>query len=218
MQEKDKKTNDGTLVACGIEGVFFYELTYHDATDKKQQHKLDPLGTRLKLNLKLKKKIGSMSWLKGFQIDREHKLLFCWSLKENKQKNQQDASVYNLQDGSHIFSYENLFKEQENIITDILYMPKYRYIVIATELGELVVYKWDSTATLVTDFKGVSKAIRSLARHPYRPNQFLTASIDSTIRIWCLEKFSCQYVLKIPFEIQNIRMMDNLQFAAFERH
>ena len=49
-------------------------------------------------------------------------------------------------------------------------MPKYRYIVIATELGELVVYKWDSTATLVTDFKGVSKAIRSLARHPYRPN------------------------------------------------
>ena len=36
MQEKDKKTNDGTLVACGIEGVFFYELTYHDATDKKQ--------------------------------------------------------------------------------------------------------------------------------------------------------------------------------------
>ena len=100
----------------------------------------------------------------------------------------------------------------------MLYMPKYRYIVIATEMGELVVYKWDTTATLVTDFKGLNKSIKSLARHPFRLNQFITASLDSTIRIWCLEKFACQYVLKIPFEIKNIKMMDNLQFAAIELH
>ena len=68
------------------------------------------------------------------------------------------------------------------------------------------------------DRKGNIKPIRSLSRHEHRVNQFLTASIDSTIRIWCLEKFSCQYVLKIPFEIKNIQMMGNLFFAAFERH
>ena len=106
-------------------------------------------------------------------------MLFAWSLKE--------ASVYNLTDGSFYFSYHNLFSQQENVITDMLYMPKYRYIVVATELADLVVYKWAGTAQIVTDFKGINKPIRSLSRHEHRVNQFLSASIDSTIRIWCLE-------------------------------
>ena len=69
----------------------------------------------------------------------------------------------------------------------MLYMPKYRYIVVSTELADLVVYKWDQSAQIVTDFKGNIKPIRSLSRHEHRVNQFLTASVDSTIRIWCLE-------------------------------
>ena len=43
-----------TLYASGVEGVFLYKLVYTGATDKKHTHKLDPLGTRLKINLKLK--------------------------------------------------------------------------------------------------------------------------------------------------------------------
>lgn len=48
----------------------------------------------------------------------------------------------------------------------MLYMPKYRYIVVSTETGVLMVYKWASEAQAVTEFKGVNRAIRSMTRHP----------------------------------------------------
>lgn len=90
-------------------------------------------------------------------------MLFAWSVKE--------ASVYALNDGSYYFSYHNLFEEKENVITDMLYMPKYRYIVVSTEHGDLVVYKWNpNVATIVTEFKGIERPIRSLIRHPDRVN------------------------------------------------
>ena len=102
LQHIDFIDETNTLVACGIEGVFFYRLSYQGATDKKQQAKLDPLGTRLKFSLKLTQRLqGVTEWLKGFQVDREHNMLFAWSLKE--------ASIYNLSDGSFYFSYHNLF-------------------------------------------------------------------------------------------------------------
>ena len=97
-------------------------------------------------------------------------------------------------------------------------MPKYRYIVICSKQAKLQVYKWAAIASLVTEFKGMDRPIKGLARHPNRVNQFVTAGLDQTIRIWCLEKFTCQYVLKVPFEIKNIILLDNLQFACFERN
>lgn len=107
-------------------------------------------------------------------------MLFAWSLKE--------ASIYNLKTGAFYFSYHDLFEAKDNVITDMLYMPKYRYVVVSTELGELIVYKWDPVGNpVITEFKGIIGAIHSLQRHPHRINQFITASTDSTIRIWCVE-------------------------------
>ena len=48
-----------------------------------------------------------------------------------------------------------MFAEKERVITFMLYMPKYRYIVVSTELGDLVAYKWESSTIPVTDFKGI---------------------------------------------------------------
>ena len=69
------------LIAAGVEGIFFYRLYYSGATDKKQVHKLDPLGLRLNINLKMKKRMndGVKEWVKGMQIDVEHDILFVWS-------------------------------------------------------------------------------------------------------------------------------------------
>jgi len=151
------------LIVCGIEGIFLYKLTYTGAVDKKQVHKLDPLGQRLNFTLRLLKRLdGVTEWIKGFTIDEEWDLLFAWSLTE--------TSIYKLSDGSHHFSFKDLFVDQESVITSMLYMPKYRYIVVATETGHLVVYKWETTASVITEFKGINRAIRSMARHPNRVN------------------------------------------------
>ena len=197
-----------TLYAGGVEGVFRYKLLYTGATDKKHTHKLDPLGSRLEIRLKLKKRLDGVSqWVKGMQYDTELDVLFAWSLSH--------TSIYQLSTGMHYFTFENLLGTQEDLITDVLYMPKYRYIVICSKQAKLQVYKWAAISSLVTEFKGMDRPIKGLARHPNRVNQFVTAGLDLTIRIWCLEKFTCQYVLKIPFEIKNIILLDNLQFACF---
>lgn len=58
--------SSNTLVGSGVEGIFFYRLTYTGATDKQQAHKLDPLGTKIGLNLKLFKRLdGVDSWVKN---------------------------------------------------------------------------------------------------------------------------------------------------------
>lgn len=54
------------MIASGVEGVFLYKLHYSGATDKRNTHKLDPLGTRLSINLKLYKRLeGVGEWVKG---------------------------------------------------------------------------------------------------------------------------------------------------------
>ena len=78
-------------------------------------------------------------------------ILFAWSLTH--------TSVYQLSTGKHHFTFESMFNAQEDVITDVLYMPKYRYIVVCTHQARLVVYKWNETAQIVTEFKGLDRPI-----------------------------------------------------------
>jgi WD40 repeat protein len=59
--------------------------------------------------------------------------------------------------------------------------------VAATHFGNLFVYKWSEIKKLVYTLKNHIKAIISLVYHPILPNLFISASIDSSIRIWDIE-------------------------------
>lgn len=74
-------------------------------------------------------------------------MMFAWSLTS--------TSIYELSTGSLHFTFENLLGSQEDLIVDVLYMPKYRYIIICSKQAKLVVYKWAEIATVVTEFKGM---------------------------------------------------------------
>lgn len=88
---------------------------------------------------------------------------------------------------------------------------------MCSQQAKLIVYKWAAQAQVVTEFKENTRPIKALLRHPNRLNQFISAALDQTIRIWCLEKFTCQYVLKIPFEFKNIALIPQMSFACFEK-
>ena len=103
-------------------------------------------------------------------MDVEQDVLFGWSLDH--------LSMYKTSTGEHYFTFENLLGTQEDLITDVLYMPKYRYIVICSKQSKLQVYKWANTAQLVTEFKGMDRPIQGLGRHPNRMNQFITVCLD----------------------------------------
>ena len=136
---------------------------YTGATDKKHTHRLDPLGERVDIKLRLKSRLeGVNNWVKGMQADPEKDVLFAWSLSQ--------TSVYQLSTGQHHFTYENLLGTNEDIITDMLFMPKYRYIVVCSKQAKLIVYKWNNTPQIVTEFKAMDRPIRGMTRHPNRMN------------------------------------------------
>ena len=98
-----------TLITSGVEGVFLYKLTYTGATDKQHAHKLDPLGTRLAISLKLFKRLdGVDAWVKNIQMDTEMNLLYAWSLEQ--------TSLYKLDDGMHHFTFQNILGSQEDLV------------------------------------------------------------------------------------------------------
>ena len=89
------------LIASGVEGTCFYKLNLSGTVFKQMTHKLDPLGKRLEISMKLIKRLGGVNnWVKGMKIDEEMNLLFVWS--------KELTSFYKLSNGAHYFSLENL--------------------------------------------------------------------------------------------------------------
>lgn len=51
IQQIDFINDSDTMIASGVEGVFFYNFSYSGYTNVKQQHEMDPLGTRVNISL-----------------------------------------------------------------------------------------------------------------------------------------------------------------------
>ena len=86
-----------TLVTAGVEGVAYYKLKFSGATDKKMLHKLDPIGTRLTVSMKLIKALDDIEggWVKGMRVDTECDILIAWAIGK--------AAFYKLSDGEKLF-------------------------------------------------------------------------------------------------------------------
>ena len=64
------------------------------------------------------------------------------------------------------------------------------YFVVATSLGRIVVYKWDRKTKekhFMHEFKNHTKAITCLNPMRALGSYIVTASLDGTVKIWCLE-------------------------------
>ena len=87
-------------------------------------------------------------------------------------------------------------------ITDVLFFSSLHYLVTATRLGHLVVYKFDPSAPvkknkILHTFKGHTKAIKNLKPVKNSQSSFVSASLDGSVRIWCLDKLIELYCFEI---------------------
>lgn len=82
------------------------------------------------------------------------------------------------------------------MITDTLYCPPQGYCVCATAEGQILVYKLGSRLKPIHTFTGHNRTILALGPHS-NPNLFLSASADSTLKIWSIEHFNLIYNFKI---------------------
>ena len=66
------------------------------------------------------------------------------------------------------------------------------YFVVSTSLGDMLVFKWDFkmvTKQLMHTFKGHSRTVTSMRLIKNSYSSFVSASLDGSVRVWCLDKF-----------------------------
>lgn len=69
-----------------------------------------------------------------------------------------------------------------------------------------------SKRKLIHSYTGHTKKVTSLVNHPIS-TMFISASLDNTVRIWCLDKFTELYCFNLVAGITNITLLNDKLFA-----
>lgn len=88
-----------------------------------------------------------------------------------------------------ICEYHNLTGE-DDFVTDVELLDHMHYLVVATNLGRVLVYKWDRKSKekhFMHEFKNHTKPITCIHPMLVNPTYIVTASLDGTVKVWCLE-------------------------------
>jgi WD40 repeat protein len=64
----------------------------------------------------------------------------------------------------------------------------YKVFITGTQYGNLLAWKWGGDdKKLVHGFSGHLKTVTQLLAHPTKKNLFISSSLDSTIKVWCMD-------------------------------
>lgn len=65
---------------------------------------------------------------------------------------------------------------------------------------------------LIHSYSGHTKKVTSLAKHS-NTTMFISASLDNTVRIWCLDQLIELYCFNLEAGITNIKLLSDKHFA-----
>ena len=130
-------------------------------------------------------------WVKGLKLDEKINAIISWN-------NNKISFNYlkGKKSGQLIYQLKDLVPTQ-NYITDVIINIEFRYFMSGTSSGDIIVWKFDDSKTQIHTFEGHFKAITCLMQVKDEPQLFISSSIDSTIRIWSLDKFKQLYILNL---------------------
>lgn len=64
---------------------------------------------------------------------------------------------------------------------------EYKTFIVGTQFGDLLAWKYGGEQKLVHTFSGHLKQVSQIVRHSTKKNIFISASLDCTIKIWCMD-------------------------------
>lgn len=122
---------------------------------------------------------------------------------------------------------------KEDYITDLIISEEFKYFITSTVFGQIYVWKLNVRSTfinfdgldeekrfqtmktkrkLIHSYTGHTKKVTSLAPHSNN-TLFISASLDNTVRIWCLDKFIELYCFELDAGLTNIVLLNDKLFA-----
>lgn len=139
-----------------------------------------------------------------------------------------------MSSGDLIGKYHSL-TSKEDYITDLIISEEFKYFITSTMFGQIYVWKLNVRNNFVTSddpddlkkyrnmktkrklihsYTGHTKKVTSLTSHPNN-TMFISASLDNTVRIWCLDKFIELYCFDLVAGITHIKLLSDKLFACF---
>lgn len=175
---------DGTVITAGIDGVFVFKFNYQSKYQPILAVQIDQEGKHIKVSLENKTPLEKMCiWVKGLKVDEKNEIIISWN---------QGKLCFNHLNGSKagklIFCLKDL-TGPEISITDVVINMENRYFHTGTSSGQILVWKYDTSKKQLHEFQGHFKAVSCLMPVKGEPDLLLSASLDSTIRIWSLDTF-----------------------------
>ena len=122
-------------------------------------------------------------WVKGLVVDKKNEMIISWN-----QEKLQFHHLSGAKAGKLLLGLKDLVPAEDSI-SEVMLNLDYRYFYTGTQSGTIYIWKFDSSKKQIHEFKGHFKAVTSLVPVKNDLDLFLSSALDSTIRIWSLEKF-----------------------------
>ncbi len=128
-------------------------------------------------------------WAKGLKLEPQKQLMISWNVDRLCFNTLQRLDTMNQpMMGRLIYQFQHI-TTIENHITDVQLNLHYKYFVIGTSLGNIMVYKYhDGRKKMIHQYEGHFREVGSLTEHPKdNVNLFISSSLDGVVKIWCLD-------------------------------
>ncbi|CAI2378645.1 unnamed protein product [Moneuplotes crassus] len=215
------------LITAGVGGCFVFDFCVKTKYDPKQALFLDPDSKNLIIAIENMMPINKdLYWLKGLKVVENEGMIFSWS---------QEVTCFNRLDNADIVGKYHSLTSKEDYITDLIISEEFKYFITSTVFGQIYVWKLNVRGSyisfddiddatrfknmktkrkLIHSYSGHSKKVTSLAPHPNNTS-FISASLDNTVRVWCLDKFIELYCFEVNAGLSNILLLNDKLFACF---
>lgn len=219
---------ESKIITAGVGGCYWFDFYVKTKYEPKQALLLDPEGKNMEFEIGNKLHINkSLLWIKGLKIDEAENMIFSWSQK---------YTCFNLlEDGTRVARYEEL-TTYEDYITDLIISDEFKYFITSTMFGQIYVWKLNvlskvslgmmdkndlkllktnkTKRKLIHSYSGHTRKVTCLVNHPIK-TMFISASLDNTVRIWWLDKFTELYCFHLLAGTTNIKLLNDKLFAWF---
>jgi WD40 repeat protein len=190
------------LITAGVDGVVVFQFDVKRTQPPIVAIKLDPYGKSLSVKVKLLyKHEDSPSWVLKCKNDTSFQMIVSWTVDL--------VCFHSSSNGKRVHIFKEVGCDREtNQITEVALNWRYKYFIVGSLLGHLHVWKVEAAEekghkTKMADeendhavrpvhvhqFKGHFRRVTSIVNIPSSAD-FLSASLDKTIRLWSLQTFA----------------------------
>jgi WD40 repeat protein len=200
---------DEKLVLAGNKGVFVFDFIYKSKYEPQLAASIDQEGKHINIKLGNTNPVENcdkLLWCKGLRLDHHNEFIISWNANYLC-----FHYLRGLNPGKLRFMVKDLVSPEVEI-TDLRINMEYRYFYNATSTGPIHVWKFDNSKKQIHTFHGHFKEVSCLTPLNSEPDLFVSASLDTTVRIWSLDKFQQLYQLSFNQNFFNfVRVYDNGQ-------